>query len=812
MKTIFRSFQLCMWLLIICVIVTSCEKEDNLLSKKKSKIEFSYKYLDVTSQITKEEAVFTAATDWQVLSKSDWIKVSPQEGKKGENLTITLFVTENESIGERIAEIVVKSCSSEDADTLTVRQMGISSAVSIDWEKTSVERFDLTSGEVVLRIDGRIPHFQDGVSSIVIPTDSICYIRRVQHALVNDNIITLHTERGDMTDIFVNQDFTLSTTPASKAFVTRAGKAQTTDDAGIIHPTKIIASMSDGSTEVLYDLYASSKINNSFYPIKGDHLFYKYIYDKSNQTIYEWSYAKLLWDKCRFLANLNGQFYFSFGEYEIIGDKLKIPKGELLNFYYFLEGNAEIDLMLRMNAEEIYVAETKKPIVLLSDVLGAKGFTFYFPVGAANISINVNADICAEAKLEAQSKANLTAGLTAGISLKAGASYVSGTSTLNPILDADASFTLHKPEVTVKGSVQAQATLYPNIRIRFFDFAGPNIKIKPYIATDFEFGTDIGGSGLNTYFGWNSRVYTYTQVETSLALDFAGKKLWESSSLSLPLIKEKDLYRAPDKISLLTDEEKEYKTYVPIPVRVKVTGSSILDREKPAIMGAVVKFEATNSEQLDKGLALTDNNGEAVVNWTPENKNDRLHISIINAEGEPIDEIDFAPNLGENNEVTPGRVIDLGLSVKWASCNLGTNKPEGYGQYFPYSKDMTNMCSSYLVNGLQLPTKEEMEELVDKCKSRWVTYNGIKGMMVTGPNGNTIFLPAAGYYINVVYQSIGNTGTYWSVTVDKEYSIWGAYIMNFNKYSNKLSVGFDLGPGADPGHYNMYRPVRAVMR
>ena len=65
----------------------------------------------------------------------------------------------------------------------------------------------------------------------------------------------------------------------------------------------------------------------------------------------------------------------------------------------------------------------------------------------------------------------------------------------------------------------------------------------------------------------------------------------------------------------------------------------------------------------------------------------------------------------------------------------------------------------------RLPTKEEYKELIQKCKWQWTTQNGKKGYKVTGPNGNSIFLPAAGCYngrFGLI--SVGQWGYYWSST------------------------------------------------
>ena len=118
------------------------------------------------------------------------------------------------------------------------------------------------------------------------------------------------------------------------------------------------------------------------------------------------------------------------------------------------------------------------------------------------------------------------------------------------------------------------------------------------------------------------------------------------------------------------------------------------------------------------------------------------------------------------NKVQTHQAIDLGLpsGTKWASCNIGANKPEEYGDYFSWGetttkKEYTKNNYLYYKNGKYLnigadisgtqydvarakwggkwriPTKDEVEELVDNCKYEWTTLNGVKGGKFTGPNG-----------------------------------------------------------------------------
>ena len=135
---------------------------------------------------------------------------------------------------------------------------------------------------------------------------------------------------------------------------------------------------------------------------------------------------------------------------------------------------------------------------------------------------------------------------------------------------------------------------------------------------------------------------------------------------------------------------------------------------------------------------------------------------------------------------TSGNPVDLGTSVKWASCNVGASSPEQYGKFFmwgetsqrstwpldnPYTDIPTVLPSSRdaatanLGSPWRMPTRAEFsDELGAKCIAYKTRYKGKNGVLfVSKQNGNSIFLPSAGYY----YNSYGYEGTscfYWSAS------------------------------------------------
>ena len=178
-----------------------------------------------------------------------------------------------------------------------------------------------------------------------------------------------------------------------------------------------------------------------------------------------------------------------------------------------------------------------------------------------------------------------------------------------------------------------------------------------------------------------------------------------------------------------------------------------------------------------------------------------VFISCGDDKDEPVDEHD------------DHEYVDLGLpsGTLWATCNVGANAPEEYGDYFAwgetapknyyteenykwyrsdsvssgytkYSDDRLYGYNGFIDNKTELdpeddaayvnwgpswrtPTTNQQKELIDKCTWTWTQRNGVNGLLATGPNGNTLFLPAAGMRWFESLFSQGEDGEYWSCTL-----------------------------------------------
>ena len=168
-------------------------------------------------------------------------------------------------------------------------------------------------------------------------------------------------------------------------------------------------------------------------------------------------------------------------------------------------------------------------------------------------------------------------------------------------------------------------------------------------------------------------------------------------------------------------------------------------------------------------------------------------------------------------------MIDLGLpsGVLWSCCNVGASTPEGYGGYYAWGeteeKDYYNWSTYTHCDGIDdtchdigddiagteydvahvkwggswtMPSKDQIQELIENCTSTWVTQQGINGALFTGPNGATLFLPAAGRHIEEL-EDVGTDGYYWSSSCapseDDPQDLEDAYALNFYYYPGYYS-------------------------
>lgn len=160
-------------------------------------------------------------------------------------------------------------------------------------------------------------------------------------------------------------------------------------------------------------------------------------------------------------------------------------------------------------------------------------------------------------------------------------------------------------------------------------------------------------------------------------------------------------------------------------------------------------------------------------------------------------------------------MVDLGLSVAWASCNVGAQRPEDCGAYFAWGetaeKEDYNWqtyfdadCSTVLTGicgradldpaaaawggAWRLPSLAEMQELCDRCTWTWEDRDGQTGCRVTGPSGASIFLPAAGTRQGTQLYLAGAFGSYLTGAIDTDNAFYARSLVFHPEASHWLDA------------------------
>ena len=228
--------------------------------------------------------------------------------------------------------------------------------------------------------------------------------------------------------------------------------------------------------------------------------------------------------------------------------------------------------------------------------------------------------------------------------------------------------------------------------------------------------------------------------------------------------------------------------------------------------------ETDNKVVLENETAWITN---VFINLTP-NTTYYVKAYATNAAGTSYSEVISFTTLENPKEYD---YVDLGLpsGLKWATCNVGANSPEEYGNYYAwgevltkdeytkansltYGKEMEDISGNAQYDAAtfnwsgdwRMPTKAEIQELIDNCTWTWTTQGGKNGYKVTSnTNGNSIFLPAAGYRRGSLLSNAGSYGHYWSSTPSSD--TYGAYDLTFDSGSRSTSYSYrDFGYSVRP--------------
>ena len=271
------------------------------------------------------------------------------------------------------------------------------------------------------------------------------------------------------------------------------------------------------------------------------------------------------------------------------------------------------------------------------------------------------------------------------------------------------------------------------------------------------------------------------------------------------------------------------------------------------------KYELVVTEDSDARISVESASGISYVVLLPNEedeseikckKNDQTYAYTFHngiksnkvyfktgTDGTTVEALTWSEYEEEIPSINGHEYVDLGLpsGLKWATCNVGANNPEDYGNYYAWGETATkseytadnSLTDGLNISGLQshgiidgdhnltpshdaatanwggtwrMPTLAEQQELSNNCTWEWTTLNGVNGCKVTGPNGNHIFLPAAGYRYGSSLGYVRSHGIYWSSTPREGniYNAWYLYFINANPNHSMLDYYRRYGQSVRP--------------
>ncbi len=249
------------------------------------------------------------------------------------------------------------------------------------------------------------------------------------------------------------------------------------------------------------------------------------------------------------------------------------------------------------------------------------------------------------------------------------------------------------------------------------------------------------------------------------------------------------------------------------------------DTAEPICSVAVSVYQITGNDTTFYGGCSTDDNGSFIIghlkagNYVLHAKSDNhfntsKSFTLSSENVKDLGKITMRAGKGDLDPAITAVVakivdyfpenvyVDLGLSVKWAICNVGANTPEEYGDYYAWgeveTKESYEPNNYKFVNGgsavndkntldiendvahkewggkWRMPSREEFDELIQNCTWTWTTQKGVNGFLVTsnkpGYTDRSIFLPAAGLRSLSELRLSGNIGFYWTTTPSEHFA------------------------------------------
>lgn len=608
-------------LLITLFTLVSCsnltddtlQSEDHIVVQPTTEILFPFS--ESAATLTVE-----SSGEWYVDGTTDWCSATPESGSNGDIITIS--VTNNESATERSTTLTLHCGAAEVSISIVQERLSKTNYVDLRLEDEGTTlQYNSTSGVLMATYaDGNVPVVRAG-HTVILPAEHMYDIRVIEGASKADNTLTLETTQGNMCNLFMDTDFTLTTNTNART----AGVSGTP----VITPCQIGYLDAEGN---YYEVY--NKANDATrLPYDIPSTLWSFEKDYNNDVLYESELGTIWWEKCEFSGELNGLFSFDFGTQT---DDTAGTIGDLERFSYELNGSIGADLLLHYTLEESF--EYTYDEIIAKNVLPKK--VFKFQVGAVIVPIVVHTHLGQYTEVGGEGTIDISGGVEMKLGLTAGLAW-DKNSGIEVIKGADTSLDPYATTLTTEASTYVKTSYYPQIEIGLYGFIGPWLEPRSYLKDEVSAGMRASTDGIE-YISWQEELFS--GVDMRMGLDFNFGKwdvdVWSSDIFSL--VGDTLIAESPSRLSLTSHEDDEIivEEVESINIEYKVEAYSPLTNAYWPSANAVVVLESENGI-LSNEVVLANKDGIARVEWTPvdihNNTSNKITAYIYDSEGEVID-------------------------------------------------------------------------------------------------------------------------------------------------------------------------------
>jgi hypothetical protein len=682
--------------------------------------------------------------------------------------------------------------------------------VPIDWEETSVTAYDDSTGSYQIQFTDSVPDIHPG-SVIAIDRDTVVLYRFVTSANVSGNTVNVTTVEASLTDIFANTELTLTTLPEGK---TKANGI-------VLHPVEAYLLDAAGGYQAI-DINLQRKDDTRF----TENLWTGMLYNLDGTTLFSGNNWSVTLERMNASIGIDIEMLLNFGartEHEFVDNLIDRYRSKALKIEAALVGKFNTEQMIRFDAHGSF-SFTPDYDLWKHDLFPPASIKFM--AGPVPIVLTLRSDLYRQVEASGSGEISAYTGFSDHAEGRVGFVWQQAGG-ISPVNDFENTFSFTPPTLEGRGQVQAKVWVFPRIKVMLYDRVGPSFDFMPWMSDTVRGGFREQTMGqTNDYCAWTLDHYAGLDLRCGLSRNhiFFGYEVDNVSTDRLTVANRK-LYHSPKRVEHLSGRPASGQTQQ---VSFRVYDQNYLfNQEQPTPFPQVVKFEADGQLSSEYGLAA---GGTVSVSWTPTD-GDILYAKLYDINGSVLAQDTI--HAGEST----GDWVDLGLpsGLLWATRNVGATSPEDYGDYFAWGEtspksvydwstyrycnggfdQLTKYCYSsfYGYNGFtdnltilqpgddaatanyggRTPTIEEWQELINNTTVSWTTQNGVYGGRFTGPNGNSLFLAAAGYRWGSSLYGAGSNGYYWSSSLNNTCSPNHAW--DFDFYSYGQSVNSNRGGG-----------------